>query len=96
MRAWLPLRSSLANDTHACDMQYTDALAAADRAVLFKMTVKQTAHSFGIIPCFMAKVRKRAPDTRLHIDVDGRESMQLGQYSGTRTSREPVAISTKA
>jgi len=34
---------------------YSDALAAADRAVLFKASVKEIAHRFGILPTFMAR-----------------------------------------
>ena len=34
---------------------YSDALAAAYRAVLFKASVKEIAHRFGILPTFMAR-----------------------------------------
>jgi len=34
---------------------YDDVLEAADRAILFKTSVKEIAHRFGIIPTFMAR-----------------------------------------
>lgn len=37
---------------------YTDAVALADRALLFKTTVKQIGLKHGVMPSFMAKVKK--------------------------------------
>mmetsp|Transcript_17332 Transcript_17332/g.24076 ORF Transcript_17332/g.24076 Transcript_17332/m.24076 type:complete len:506 (-) Transcript_17332:52-1569(-) len=42
-------------------IQYSEALEAADRAVLFKMGTKDIAGKFGIIPTFMAKPNKSLP-----------------------------------
>lgn len=47
-------------------IQYSDALQAADRAVLFKSSVKEIAHRFGIIPSFMAKWNSQLPGCSGH------------------------------
>ncbi len=46
---------------------YSDALEAADRAVLFKSSAKEIAHRFGIMPSFMAKWRHDLPGCSGHI-----------------------------
>jgi glutamine synthetase len=46
---------------------YSDALEAADRAVLFKAGAKEIAHRFGIMPSFMAKWRADLPGCSGHI-----------------------------
>jgi glutamine synthetase len=46
---------------------YSDALEAADRAVLFKTSVKEIAARFGIMPSFMAKWNERLPGCSGHI-----------------------------
>jgi glutamine synthetase len=46
---------------------YSDALEAADRAVLFKASAKEIAHRFGIMPSFMAKWRADLPGCSGHI-----------------------------
>jgi glutamine synthetase len=46
---------------------YSDALEAADRAVLFKASAKEIAHRFGIMPSFMAKWRSDLPGCSGHI-----------------------------
>lgn len=46
---------------------YSDALEAADRAVLFKSSVKEIAHRFGIMPSFMAKWNAQLPGCSGHI-----------------------------
>lgn len=38
---------------------YSDGLEAADRAALFKVSVKEIAHRFGVMPSFMAKWNSR-------------------------------------
>ena len=45
---------------------YSDALEAADRAVLFKTAVKEIAQRFGIIPSFMAKWNSALPGCSGH------------------------------
>lgn len=46
---------------------YSQALEAADRASLFKTSVKEIAHRFGIVPCFMAKWSSTLPGCSGHI-----------------------------
>jgi glutamine synthetase len=46
---------------------YGDALAAADRAVLFKTSVKEIGARFGIMPSFMAKWNEKLPGCSGHI-----------------------------
>ncbi len=50
----------------AC-IKYSDALEAADRAVLFKLGVKAIGHRHGIIPTFMAKWTNDLPGCSGHI-----------------------------
>ena len=46
---------------------YSEALEAADRAVLFKAGVKEIAHRHGILPTFMAKVSETLPGCSGHV-----------------------------
>ena len=46
---------------------YSDALEAADRAVLFKTGVKEIAGRFGIMPTFMARWNTQLPGSSGHI-----------------------------
>jgi glutamine synthetase len=46
---------------------YSDALEAADRAVLFKSGLKDIAGRFGIMPTFMAKWNEKLPGSSGHI-----------------------------
>lgn len=48
-------------------IQYTDILEAADRAVLFKSSVKEIASKHGIMASFMAKWNKDLPGCSGHI-----------------------------
>ena len=57
---------------------YSDALAAADRAVLFKSSAKEIGHRFGILPTFMARwntdlpgLQRPRPPEPLDDPVDG-------------------------
>ena len=45
----------------------SDALEAADRGVLFKTSVKEIAHRFGILPSFMAKWNTQLPGCSGHL-----------------------------
>ena len=45
---------------------YSDALLAADRAVLFKSSVKEIGHRFGILPTFMARWNTSLPGCSGH------------------------------
>jgi glutamine synthetase len=46
---------------------FSDALECADRAVLFKTSVKEIAYRFGIVPTFMAKWNSSLPGSSGHI-----------------------------
>jgi glutamine synthetase len=46
---------------------YSDALVAADRAVLFKAATKEIGQRFGIMPTFMAKISPELPGCSGHI-----------------------------
>jgi glutamine synthetase len=46
---------------------YSDAVEAADRAVLFKTGAKEIGHRFGILPTFMAKWNAELPGCSGHI-----------------------------
>lgn len=48
-------------------VQYSDALEAADRAILFKTGLKEIAYRFGIIPTFMARWSNDYPGSSGHI-----------------------------
>lgn len=48
-------------------MMVTDALEAADRAILFKTSIKEIAARFGIMPSFMAKPSVKLPGCSGHI-----------------------------
>ncbi|HRI20864.1 MAG TPA: glutamine synthetase [Panacibacter sp.] len=50
----------------AC-LDYTNILEAADRAVLFKTSVKEIAYRHGLIACFMAKWNSGLPGCSGHI-----------------------------
>ena len=57
---------------------FSDALEAADRAVLFKSAVKEIGHRFGIMPSFMAKWNQAYPGCSGHIHQslsDGRKNL---------------------
>jgi glutamine synthetase len=45
---------------------YSDALEAADRSTLFKTSVKEIGHRFGIMPSFMAKWNAQLPGCSGH------------------------------
>jgi len=46
---------------------FTDALEAADRAILFKMAAKEIGARFGIMPSFMAKWNPKFPGCSGHV-----------------------------
>ncbi|KAK5148811.1 hypothetical protein LTR04_000473, partial [Oleoguttula sp. CCFEE 6159] len=50
-------------------LQFGEITQMADRAALFKLTVKSIASKFGITPCFMAKPRAGLPGNSGHMHV---------------------------
>lgn len=59
---------------------YSDALEAADRAVLFKSSVKEIGHRHGVLPTFMAKFNESLPGCSGHVhqsiwSADGKKNL---------------------
>ncbi|KXT00267.1 hypothetical protein AC578_1233 [Pseudocercospora eumusae] len=50
-------------------LEYGEIRAMADKAALFKLTVKNVSSSYGITPCFMAKPREGLPGNSGHMHV---------------------------
>jgi glutamine synthetase len=50
-------------------LEYGEIREMADRAALFKLTVKNISSKFGITPCFMAKPRQGLPGNSGHMHV---------------------------
>ena len=50
-------------------LEYGEIKEMADRAALFKLTVKNIGSKFGITPCFMAKPREGLPGNSGHMHV---------------------------
>ncbi|HEV8548428.1 MAG TPA: glutamine synthetase family protein [Polyangiaceae bacterium] len=70
---------------------YSEALEAADRAVLFKASAKEIGHRFGIMPSFMAKWRSDLPGCSGHIHQSlwnaGKKNAFHGGAGGRSLSR---------
>jgi glutamine synthetase len=62
---------------------YSEALEAADRAVLFKTAVKEIGQRFGIMPSFMAKWSQKLPG------CSGHTHQSLWNASGANAFHEP-------
>lgn len=50
-------------------LEYGEIKEMADKAALFKLTVKNVSSKFGITPCFMAKPREGLPGNSGHMHV---------------------------
>ena len=50
-------------------LEYGEIKQMADKAALFKLTVKNTSSAYGITPCFMAKPREGLPGNSGHVHV---------------------------
>ena len=71
---------------------YSDALEAADRAVLFKSGVKEIGHRHGIIPTFMAKFNENLPGCSGHVhqslwDGGKKKNLFYDEKSKTKISK---------
>jgi glutamine synthetase len=69
---------------------YSEALEAADRAILFKTAVKEIAFRFGIMPSFMAKWSTQYPGCSGHIHqsvTDGRKNLFYDEKDKFRMSK---------
>ncbi len=61
-------------------IMYSGALEAADRAVLFKSSVKEIGHRHGVLPTFMAKFNENLPGCSGHVhqslwSKDGKQNL---------------------
>jgi glutamine synthetase len=59
-------------------IQFSEALEAADRALLFKTAAKEIGHRFGIMPSFMAKWNAQYPGCSGHLHqslTDGKKNL---------------------
>jgi glutamine synthetase len=61
------LHTETSNGVYEAAIDHTDNLTAADRAVVFKTSVKQIAYNHGSIACFMAKWSSDLPGCSGHI-----------------------------
>ncbi len=61
------LHTETGNGVYEAAIDYTNILEAADRAVLFKTSVKQIAYTHESIACFMAKWNSNLPGCSGHI-----------------------------
>jgi len=61
------LHTETGDGVYEAAIDYTDVLEAADRAVLFKTSVKQIAYNYDLIACFMAKWNVNLPGCSGHI-----------------------------
>ncbi len=69
---------------------YSEALEAADRAILFKTAVKEIAFRFGIMPSFMAKWSADYPGCSGHIHqsvTDGKKNLFYDEKDKFRMSK---------
>jgi glutamine synthetase len=72
-------------------IQYSDVLESADRAVLFKSSVKEIAYRHGIMATFMAKISENLPGCGGHVhqsiwDVSGRTNLFYHEKDKLRMS----------
>lgn len=72
-------------------IQYSEAVEAADRAVLFKSGVKQIGHQHGVLPTFMAKFSETLPGCSGHVHQslwtpDGKQNIFYDAKSKTNIS----------
>ena len=71
---------------------YSDALTAADRAVLFKSSAKEIGHRFGILPTFMARWNTDLPGCsgHAHQSLWSLESPDAPRSRHRRSSTRPT------
>jgi glutamine synthetase len=74
------LHTETGDGVYEAAIDYTDVLEAADRAVLFKTSVKQIAYKHELIACFMAKWNSNLPGCSGHIhqslwDASGKKNL---------------------
>lgn len=72
-------------------IMYSDALEAADRAVLFKSSVKEIGFRHGVLPTFMAKFSENLPGCSGHVhqslwSADGKKNLFFDKNSKNNIS----------
>src|SRR4030095_6200663 len=71
-------------------IQFSEALEAADRALLFKTAAKEIGHRFGIMPSFMAKWNAQYPGCSGHLHQslsDGKKNLFYDAKNPHRMSK---------
>jgi glutamine synthetase len=70
-------------------IQFSDALEAADRGVLFKTAAKEIGSRFGIMPTFMAKWNSHLPGCSGHTH----QSLWSGEKNAFHDPKDPLEMS---
>jgi glutamine synthetase len=70
-------------------IQFSDALEAADRGVLFKTAAKEIGQRFGIMPTFMAKWNSQLPGCSGHTH----QSLWSGEKNVFHDEKDPLKMS---
>jgi glutamine synthetase len=70
-------------------IQYSEALEAADRGVLFKTAAKEIGSRFGIMPTFMAKWSSQLPGCSGHMH----QSLWSGKKNAFHDDKDPLMMS---
>ena len=70
-------------------LQFSDALEAADRGVLFKTAAKEIGQRFGIMPTFMAKWNSQLPGCSGHTH----QSLWSGDTNVFHDAKDPLKMS---
>jgi glutamine synthetase len=70
-------------------IQFSDALEAADRGVLFKTAAKEIGTRFGIMPTFMAKWNSQLPGCSGHTH----QSLWSGEKNAFYDEKDPLTMS---
>ncbi len=84
------LHTEIGPGVYEAAILYSEALEAADRAVLFKTGAKEIGHRFGIMPSFMAKWNAQYPGCSGHVHQslsDGKTNVFYDAKSPRRMSR---------
>ncbi|KJX97244.1 glutamine synthetase like protein [Zymoseptoria brevis] len=69
-------------------LEYGEIRQMADRAALFKLTVKNMSSKYGITPCFMAKPREGLPGNSGHMHVSLKDN-KTGKNLFVREEADP-------
>lgn len=76
-------------------LRYTDALEAADRAALFKTTLKQIVHRHGLAVTFMAKWNPKLPGSSGHLHqslFDSAKEKNVFEDASSETGLTPIGM----